>query len=235
MPFFSKKPSSSNSTFTQQQQLPTEFPLQSQQSQPIYPWSAHVPQSRSSLSASSRHSHALSTTATVSGELFLFGGHVNRSNSASNDLYMLSTRDFSITPLKTSGQAPSPRYGHRAAFTSTALLVWGGLTNYSDQRNAVNLFDDDSLYLLNLGTSDILSKPALADDNLFHPVSREWTRVVINGLRPCTRCYHTVTLVGSRLFVFGGRTGRIAGRCFNDIWAFNLNCCTFAPRFPDSF
>ena len=146
MPFFSKKmPSPFDSALTQHQQFLTKLPPQSQQSQPIYPWSAHVPQSRSSLPPSSRHSHALSTTATVSGDLFLFGGHVqSRSNSASNDLYTFSTRDFSITPLKTSGQAPNPRYGHRAMFTSTALLIWGGLTNYSNQMNSENQCDDST-------------------------------------------------------------------------------------------
>src|SRR6266478_6088974 len=59
-------------------------------------------------------------------------------------------------------------------------------------------------------------------------VLREWTRVVVNGPRPCGRYSPTVTLVGSNLFVFGGRTEK---RGFNDIWALDVNHCTFAPRF----
>ena len=171
MSFFSKKkkPSPSNSAPTQQQQFPTtESPSQYQQnqlSQPIfYPWSTYSP--GQSPSPSSRHSHSLSTTATVAGELFLFGGYAK---CATNDLYMFSTRDFSITPLKTSGQAPSPRYAHRAAFTTTTLLIWGGLTNHS-HRNAVSSADDDSLYLLNLGMSCLLTLRFVpADQNSFHP------------------------------------------------------------------
>ena len=120
----------------------------------VYPWSAHVPPSRSSLSPLPRHAHTLSTIATVAGELFLFGGCVPSSDSASNDLYTFSTRDFSMTLLKTSGKTPDPRYGHRAAFTSTTLLIWGGVTNHSDQ-NEENQCDDDSLYYLNLGMSDL--------------------------------------------------------------------------------
>jgi hypothetical protein len=37
------------------------------------------------------------------------------------------------------------------------------------------------------------------------PVSREWTRVVVNGPRPVCRCGHGVTMVGSKLFIFGGQ------------------------------
>jgi hypothetical protein len=64
------------------------------------------------------------------------------------------------------------------------------------------------------------------------PVSRVWTRIVINGPGPGGRHYHTMTLVGSKLFIFGGES---AQRYFNDIWALDLNCCTFSSRFPEPF
>ena len=38
--------------------------------------------------------------------------------------------------------------------------------------------------------------------------------------------------ITSNLFVFGGR---IDQRWFNDIWALDLNCCMFAPRFHEPF
>ena len=173
MSFFSqkKKPSPSKSAPTQfgrKQLLLQPQSQEKQQSQPDYPWSAHVPPSRSTLSPLPRDSHSLSTTATAAGELFLFGGYVQSSESASNDLYTFSTRDFSTTLLKTSGQAPNPRYGHGAAFASTTLLIWGGVTNHSD-RNAENRCDDESLYLLNFGMSDFLMLRHLpADESLFH-------------------------------------------------------------------
>jgi Galactose oxidase, central domain len=116
--------------------------------------------------------------------------------------------------------------------TSTILLIWGGVTN-SDDQNAQNQSDDDSFYLLNLGTFDLFHVKTL---QLIRasclPVSREWTRIVVNGPGPGSRYYHTMTLVGSKLFAFGGR---ITKRRFNDIWALDLNCCTFAPRFSEPF
>jgi Galactose oxidase, central domain len=146
----------------QQLQSPTnsqshlQSPQERQQSQPVSPWSAHAPPFGQSPSPFLRNAHALSASATAAGELFLFGGYVHSSESPSNDLYVISTRDFSTTLLQTSGDVPNPRYGHRSVLTSTTFLIWGGTaarTNVSDQ-NAQNQSDDDSFHLLNLGTSD---------------------------------------------------------------------------------
>ena len=120
-----------------------------QQPRPVCAWSAHAPQSGPSPSPFPRYCHALTASATAASELFLFGGYVH--GSASNDLYVFSTRDFSTTLLQTSGKAPSPRVAHGAALTSTNLVIWGG----SSDQNVLNQRQDDSLYFLNLGTSYI--------------------------------------------------------------------------------
>ena len=134
------------------------------------PWSAHTPPLGQSSLPFPRHCHSLSTTATTAGELFLFGGYVPSSDSASNDLYMISTRDFSATLLKTTGDVPNPRHGHCAALTSTTLLILGGqVTSVTGIRRKKKYGYDDSLYLLNLGTSDLfMSRPTPADHDFFH-------------------------------------------------------------------
>jgi hypothetical protein len=193
-----------------------------------FSWNKHSKATSTSLTP------ALSTNTTAAGELFLFGGYVHGPKSSSNDLYVISTRDFSTTHMQTSGDVPGPLFGHRSVLTSTILLIWGGISNLSDQSLQVQS-NDDSLYLLNLGTSNVLmSRPAPTDQGFLRSilVSREWSRIVVNGPGPGGgRHNHTMTLVGSKLFVFGGR---IAKRRFNDIWAFDLNCCAFAPRFPEA-
>ena len=88
-------------------------------------------------------------TATATGELFLFGG-VSR-YYANSDLYVFSTRDFSTTLLETSGEVPTRRRAHSAALTDTTLLICGGKAGTMDG----NELNDDSLYLFNLGTSNI--------------------------------------------------------------------------------
>jgi hypothetical protein len=138
-------------------QLPVQFLINSQsqsqqekqQSQPICPWSAHAPPFGQSRSPFLRDSHSLSTSATAAGELFLFGGYAQNTN-LKNDLYVISTRDFSVTLLETSGDVPSPRYGQCVVLTSTILLIWGG----SPRGEII----DDSFYLLNLGTLDLKTR-----------------------------------------------------------------------------
>jgi hypothetical protein len=95
---------------------------------------------------------ALSTTATAASELFLFGGIAQEPDRISNDQYMISTWDFSTTLLQTSGDVPNPRFEHSAMLTSTILLIWGGIASFTNKIKQ-NEALDDSLYLLNLGTS----------------------------------------------------------------------------------
>jgi hypothetical protein len=64
---------------------------------------------------------------------------------------VFSTRYLDATLLQTSGEAPSPRAGHASARLGSILVVWGGVTNFSDGC-VLNGPHDDSLYLLVLGT-----------------------------------------------------------------------------------
>ncbi len=154
MPFFSRKKLASQST----QQPP-------RQPRPVCTWSAHAAQSGPSPSPFPRDNSTLTATATASGEFFLFGGWVH--DSTSSDLYEISTRNFSTTLLQTSGEVPTARYAHGAALIGNTLLICGGVT---DDQNVLN---HDSLYLLNLGTSDLLMQSPTQADHSFALQYRE--------------------------------------------------------------
>ena len=49
---------------------------------------------------------------------------------------------------------------------------------------------------------------------------------MFNGPGPGGRYFHTVTMIRSKLFVFGGVMG---GTSLNDVWALDLNSSTIAP------
>jgi len=149
-----------------------ELASQSAQQQPrlVCTWSAHAPQSGPSPLPFPRSSYTLTATATAAGEFLLFGGfigHVNR--CASSDLYVFSTRDFSTTLLQTSGEVPTPRAAHDAALVDNTLLICGGTTGLGDQ----DVLNHDSLYLLDLGTSDLLMSSATPADHSFALQYRE--------------------------------------------------------------
>lgn len=163
-PFNTSKSSPANgltfSSESQSQSLPHSL-RNNQQPRPVCTWSAHAHRPGLSPSPFPRYCHALTATATATSELFLFGGYVH--GSASNDLYVFSTRDFSTTLLQTSGKAPSPRVALGAVLTSTNFMIWGGTTSFSDQ----NQCQDNSLYLLDLGMSYLLmSRSTLANQSL---------------------------------------------------------------------
>jgi hypothetical protein len=151
MPFFSRKKIFSWKKIFSRKKLPLNPP-------PVCTWSAHALAPGPSPLPFPRTHHTLTATATGAGELFLFGGWAH--GCASSDVYVFSTRDFSTTLLQTSGEVPTPRFAHRAALVGTTLFICGGKTNFGN-KYALN---HDSLYLLNLGTSDLLiSSPTPAD------------------------------------------------------------------------
>jgi hypothetical protein len=137
-----------------------------QQPRPVCTWSAHVPQSGQSPSPFPRSAHTLTATATATAasDLFLFGGRVPSCDSS--DLYVFSTRDFSTTLLQTSGEVPAPRAGHSAALIGTTLLIFGGITKSGDDSDE-NILNHDSVYLLNLGTSNLLMSSLTPADHSF--------------------------------------------------------------------
>jgi len=180
-----------------------------QQPQSVCTWSAHAPQFGQSPSPFPRESYSLTATTTAPSDLFLFGGFLH--DRTSNDLYVISTRDFSTTLLQTSGEVPSPRHAHCAALTSTTLLVCGGIGNYHN-----DLLDHNRLYLLNLGTSDLLMSSLTPVDHSFAPQSREsgpalWSMVLVRALVPTQPQPLSVPSSSSSAAVMTGRSSMICG------------------------
>ncbi|KAL8917370.1 MAG: hypothetical protein Q9208_007988 [Pyrenodesmia sp. 3 TL-2023] len=163
-----------------------------------YPWS----QRRLTFTSSQpnpfpRYGAAVNSVASKEGDLYLMGGLVNGS-TVKGDLWMIEAGAQSLPcyPVNTTFEGPGPRVGHRSLLVGNAFIVFGGDTKVDDRDKL-----DDTLYLLNTST-------------------RHWSRSFPPGPRPAGRYGHTLNILGSKIYVYGGQ---VEGYFFNDLWAFDLN------------
>jgi hypothetical protein len=127
-----------------------------------------------------RYGHALSATATLWGEMYLFGGIVRE--IARNDLYLFSTYGLSATLVQTYNDIPSPRVGHASAINGNFLIIWGGDTK-TDSLSDQSEKQDDGLYLLNLGAFiQTMERRRISCKPQFHESGHEYLRTDLHLL-----------------------------------------------------
>lgn len=124
------------------------------------------------------------------------GGLIN-SSTVKGDLWMIEAGgSMSCYPLATTAEGPGPRVGHASLLVGNAFIVYGGDTKIEDTDVL-----DETLYLLNTST-------------------RHWSRALPAGPRPSGRYGHSLNILGSKIYIFGGQ---VEGYFMNDLAAFDLN------------
>ncbi|CAI7664333.1 unnamed protein product [Penicillium crustosum] len=187
----------SESQMQRPQQLPNGIPPPSPSSS-LYPWS----QRRLNFSSPQtnpfpRYGAAINSVASKEGDIYMMGGLIDGS-TVKGDLWMIESSGGGLNCLQvaTVSEGPGPRVGHASLLVGNAFIVFGGDTKI-DENDSL----DDTLYLLNTS-------------------SRQWSRAIPPGSRPAGRYGHTLNILGSKLYVFGGQ---VEGFFFNDLIAFDLN------------
>ncbi|KAI1766289.1 hypothetical protein GGR53DRAFT_486909 [Hypoxylon sp. FL1150] len=178
--------------------LPFRNPPQQQNANAsLYPWSQRRLTFTSSLpSPFPRYGAAVNSISSKEGDIYIMGGLIN-STTVKGDLWMIEAGgNMSCYPLTTTSEGPGPRVGHASLLVGNAFIVYGGDTKIDDTDIL-----DETLYLLNTST-------------------RQWSRALPAGPRPSGRYGHSLNIVGSKIYIFGGQ---VEGYFMNDLAAFDLN------------
>ncbi|CEJ55960.1 hypothetical protein PMG11_02188 [Penicillium brasilianum] len=164
----------------------------------LYPWSQRrLNFSSPQMNPFPRYGAAINAVASKEGDIYMMGGLIDGS-TVKGDLWMIESSGGSLScfQIATVSEGPGPRVGHASLLVGNAFIVFGGDTKINET-DAL----DDTLYLLNTS-------------------SRQWSRAIPPGSRPSGRYGHTLNILGSKLYVFGGQ---VEGFFFNDLVAFDLN------------
>ncbi|KAK9330115.1 hypothetical protein V1520DRAFT_341341 [Lipomyces starkeyi] len=161
--------------------------------------SQHYPWSQRPLIGPSypfpRYGHSSSNTASKTGYIYVFGGL--KGSTPKNDLWVIEVDTYTVRQLQAVADLVSARYGHASELVGNAFIVFGGDTRYPGTKEKL----DDNLYFLNTST-------------------HQWSKAIVTGPRPPARYGHTMNIIGSKLYVFGGQ---FDDNFFNDLYSFDLN------------
>ncbi|KAL0937587.1 kelch domain-containing protein [Colletotrichum truncatum] len=163
----------------------------------LYPWSQRrLTYTSSHPSPFPRYGAAVNSVSSKEGDIYVMGGLIN-SSTVKGDLWMIEAgQNMACYPLATTAEGPGPRVGHASLLVGNAFIVYGGDTKV-DETDVL----DETLYLLNTST-------------------RQWSRALPAGTRPSGRYGHSLNILGSKIYIFGGQ---IEGYFMNDLSAFDLN------------
>ncbi|KAI1436396.1 hypothetical protein GGR50DRAFT_231951 [Xylaria sp. CBS 124048] len=187
---------------TQSQQQMSDLPLrnvppQQNPNASLYPWSQRRLNFTSNVANPfPRYGAAVNSVSSKEGDIYIMGGLIN-SATVKGDLWIIEAGgNLACYPLATISEAPGPRVGHSSLLVGNAFIVYGGDTKI-DETDVL----DETLYLLNTST-------------------RQWSRALPAGPRPSGRYGHSLNIVGSKIYIFGGQ---VEGYFMNDLSAFDLN------------
>ncbi|ROV93237.1 hypothetical protein VPNG_09540 [Cytospora leucostoma] len=163
----------------------------------LYPWSQRKLNFTSSHPGPfPRYGAAANAVSSKEGDMYVMGGLIS-SSTVKGDLWMIEAGgSLSCYPLATTAEGPGPRVGHASLLVGNAFIVYGGDTKIEESDTL-----DETLYLLNTST-------------------RQWSRALPAGPRPSGRYGHTLNILASKIFIFGGQ---VEGVFMNDLAAFDLN------------
>lgn len=154
--------------------------------------------------------------------MIVWGGSVAGSPSvtATGAQYEPGTRTWTAT---TEVSAPPPRHAHRAVWTGTHMIVWGGFGAATHEVTG-GIYDPDADQWTEMATADapqgrtefsmvwtgtevvvwggLRAGATLSDGGRYDPKTNKWSPLPAGG--PSARASHTAVWTGARMIVWGG-------------------------------
>ncbi|RYG45647.1 hypothetical protein EON67_10380 [archaeon] len=138
-----------------------------------------------------------------------------------NDVHVLNVDTLEWSTVSTySGTAPSTRNNHATFVYGTKLFIHGG-------HDGMHWLDD--MHVLETAELGASSSSAAALSGTGSPAAGggmelRWTQPVVAGTLPSARACHTTTLLGRKVYLFGGFDG---AKCFNSLDVLDLDSLTW--------
>ncbi|HNQ67230.1 MAG TPA: kelch repeat-containing protein [Bacteroidales bacterium] len=147
-----------------------------------------------------------------------------------------------ITPT---GDLPAERQGHSMVTIDTLVYMFGGMNNSKPIFNHVTVYDTQQRWSDIDDENETIPPPryqhkaissngkmlvffgkgtlgTLDDIWQYDPQTNQWQQLVPGSTtNPVARCEHTATLIGNKVWVFGGRDN--SNNLLNDLWAYDIS------------
>eukprot|EP00475_Leptophrys_vorax_P027820 TRINITY_DN3974_c0_g1_i2.p1 TRINITY_DN3974_c0_g1~~TRINITY_DN3974_c0_g1_i2.p1 ORF type:complete len:590 (-),score=125.46 TRINITY_DN3974_c0_g1_i2:188-1957(-) len=165
----------------------------------------------------SRNCH---TVTTASDKLYLIGGFGGSSGKLT-ELLVLDPDNLSWSRPLVAGQIPLERYSHSCSAVGGSLYLFGGCSISVD-----GLYFND-IFVLNTEQKQLLL-PWAGIPHVAHIERQDmlmWYSVSASGDIPSPRAAHSMTVIGERLYLFGGNDGI---NLFNDLYCFETSSCVWS-------
>eukprot|EP01123_Difflugia_compressa_P010709 TRINITY_DN3994_c0_g1_i1.p1 TRINITY_DN3994_c0_g1~~TRINITY_DN3994_c0_g1_i1.p1 ORF type:complete len:633 (+),score=148.45 TRINITY_DN3994_c0_g1_i1:128-2026(+) len=131
-----------------------------------------------------RHSASL-----IGKRIYIFGGYCRGAELYYNTLYVFESETLTWTKIEPRGIPPERRCGHSASVVDGKIWIFGGRTKVKKG----GLFDSEG--------AGVMYKNDL---HCYDPTTNEWYRYEPRGIGPSGRALHTATVVGRKIYIFGG-------------------------------
>jgi len=180
-----------------------------------------------------RNCHASSM---IDGMLYVFGGYGLNEQKLSTSLFDTSSNNWSH--VVTAGEQPYARYSASCVKIGKNIILFGGYSYEGYWMNDLRVLDtnyvEGATYIPSLGSG--LENSGLGTPKSF--ISHMWYEPETSGPVPSPRAAHSCTVVGRKLFIFGGNNHNTL---FGDLYVLDTETfkwsmppCKGTPPFPRS-